>query len=281
MNDEGHRMSLTRSVKTAAVVVALTGTIGVSPALISFASASPGASHHSRHPRTMTGPTGNKIEMVDPDHSTYVPRIRAASAKDRAHATRLLRGVNRFCANHTVAQLKPRWRPGHTKSTRQTHLFNPAHSQGVHPRSPTAALIYDGKVAGEMFNGTPLPHLGSIPRAHGHADMSSAMEMLHVYCTPNLKYAFTPNRQLGVMLPVFHLRDKIRPAVMNLNRAQLHAVVHKIHGYTGKRQGATGGTAAKAGPDPQLQAMRNEIRRSLMVLSQHQLRSLWHLMQSY
>jgi hypothetical protein len=142
-------------------------------------------------------------------------------------------------------------------------------------------LIYDGKVAGEMFNGTPLPHLGSIPRPHGHADMTMSMEMLHVYCTTNLKHAFTPNRQLGVMLPIFHLRDKIRPAVMNLNRAQLHAVVHKVRGYTGKRRAAKVEAASKGGPDPQLQAMRDEIRRSLMVLGEQQLRSVWKLMQSY
>jgi hypothetical protein len=277
----GHSVKPSKSLTVGTTVAALVGCIGLSATVVSYAAGSASSSHHSKHPMVMTGPTGNKVEMVDPDHSTYVPKIRAASDKDRAYAKKVLGGVNKFCANHTVAQLKPTWRPGHTRSTSQTHLFNPVHSQGVHPASPTAALIYDGKVAGEMFNGTPLPHLGSIPRPHGHADMSMSMEMLHVYCTNNLQYAFTPNRQLGVMLPIFRLRDKIRPAVMNLNRAQLHAVVHKVRGYTGKRQAAKVGAASKGGPDPQLQAMRDEIRRSLMALSQHQLRSVWKLMQSY
>jgi hypothetical protein len=57
--------------------------------------------------------------------------------------------------------------------------------------------------------------------------------------------------------------------------------VHKVRGYTGKRQAAKVGTSAKGGPDPQLQAMRDEIRRSLMVLGEQQLRSVWKLMQSY
>jgi hypothetical protein len=270
-----------RSLTVGTTVAALMGCIGLSATVVSYAAGSASSSHHTKHPMVMTGPTGNKVEMVDPDHSTYVPKVRAASDKDRAYAKKLLGGVNRFCSNHTVAQLKPTWRPGHTRSTEQTHLFNPVHSEGVHPASPTAALIYDGKVAGEMFNGTPLPHLGSIPRPHGHADMTTSMEMLHVYCTPNLKYAFTPNRQLGVMLPIFRLRDKIRPAVMDLNPTQLHAVVHKVRGYTGKTQAAKVLATSKRGPDPRLAAMRDEIRRSLMVLSQHQLRSVWRLMQSY
>jgi hypothetical protein len=39
--------------------------------------------------------------------------------------------------------------------------------------------------------------------------------------------------------------------------------------------------ASKSGPDPVLSAMRDEIRRSLMLLNLSQLRSVWHLMQSY
>jgi hypothetical protein len=270
-----------RSLTVGTAVAAIVGCIGLSATVVSYAATGATSSHHSKRPMVMIGSTGNKVEMVDPDHSTYVPRIGAASDKDLAYAKKVLAGVNRFCAHHTVAQLKRTWRPGHTRSTKQTHLFNPVHSQGVHPKSPTAALIYDGKVAGEMFNGTPLPHLGSIPRPHGHADMSTSMEMLHVYCTGNLKHAYTPNRQLGIMLPIFHLRDKIRPAVMNLTPAQLHAVVHKVRGYIGKRQAANVRAASKGGPDPRLQAMRDEIRRSLMVLGQHQLRSVWRLMKSY
>jgi hypothetical protein len=232
---------------------------------------------------TMVGKSGNIVEMVDPDQSTYVPDIKAASAGDLAKATNLLAGVNQFCKTHTVAGLKGTWRPGHTRSTRQTHLFNPDNqSQGLNPANPRAALIYDGKVAGVMFNGLPLPYLGTIPRAHGHADMSMPVEMLHVYCTPNLKEAFTPNRQLGVMLPVFHLRDEIRPAVMSLSPAHLLAVRDLVRAYTGgTARSATVDRSAKSGPDPVLAAMRTEIRGSLMKLSLHQLRSVWHLMQSY
>jgi hypothetical protein len=274
---EGYSVRLTKSFTVGTAVAALVGCIGLSTTLVSYAS----TGHHSKGTMIMIGSTGNKVEMVDPDQSTYVPNVAAASAKDLAYAQTVLDGVNNFCATHTVAMLKGTWRPGLTRSTAQTHLFNPVHSQGVHPASPTAALIYDGKVAGEMFNGTPLPHLGSIPRAHGHADMSMSMEMLHVYCTKNLQYAFTPNRQLGVMLPIFRLRDKIRPAVMNLNQAQLHAVVNKVHAYTAKTQASKVSAATKGGPDPVLQAMRNKIRESLMVLTRPQLRSVWNLMLSY
>jgi hypothetical protein len=271
----------TRSFTVGTAVAALVGCIGLSTSLVSNASVNPGTAGKHGPPMVMIGKSGNKIEMVDPDHSTYVPNLAAASAKDVRKAQRLLDGVNQFCRTHTVAMLKPTWRPGHSRSTSQTHLFNPVHSQGLNTASPTAALIYDGKVAGEMLNGDPLPYLGTIPRAHGHADMAMAVEMLHVYCTPNLRYAFTPNRQLGVMLPVFHLRLKIRPAVMNLNSAQLQAVVAKVRGYTGRSAATKATRPARGGPDPVLAAMRTEIRRSLMVLSEHQLRSVWRLMQSY
>jgi hypothetical protein len=269
---------LTRSFTVGTAVAALVGCVGLSTSLVT-ASASTGADGNG--PMIMIGKSGNKIEMVDPDQSTYVPNLAAASAVDTAKSQKLLDGVNRFCRTHTVAGLKQTWRPGKSRATAQTHLFNPVHSQGLNPASPTAALIYDGKVAGEMLNGDPLPYLGTIPRAHGHSDMSMSVEMLHVYCTPNLKYAFTPNRQLGVMLPVFHLRLQIRPAIMNLTPVHLRAVRDKVRGYAGTSARQTLTVASKSGPDPVLAAMRDEIRRSLMVLDLHQLRSVWHLMQSY
>jgi hypothetical protein len=271
---------LSRSFTVGTAVAALVGCIGLSTTLANGASASTGAT--GKDTMIMIGKSGNKLEMVDPDHSTYVPDIAGASAADVDKSQKLLDGVNQFCKNHTVAELKGTWRPGTSRATAQTHLFNPVHSQGLNPASPTAALIYDGKVAGEMFNGDPLPYLGTIPRAHGHADMTMAVEMLHVYCTPNLRYAFTPNRQLGVMLPVFHLRLVIRPAVMDLGPVHLRAVRDKVRSYIGMAAASARATVAtKGGPDPVLAAMRDEIRRSLMILNLHQLRGVWHLMQSY
>jgi hypothetical protein len=253
----------------------------LSTSLVTNASASTGAD--GKDYMVMIGPTGNSVEMVDPDQSTYVPDIAGASADDVDKAQTLLDAVNHFCATHTVAGLKgDAWRPGKTLATAQTHLFNPdTKSKGLDPTNPRAALVYDGVVAGVMFNGTPLPYLGKIPRAHGHADMAMAVEMVHVYCTPNLKYAYTPNRQLGVMLPVFHLRLEIRPAIMDLSPVHLRAVRDKVRGYIGMAAAATATVASKRGPDPVLAAMRDEIRRSLMLLNLSQLRSVWHLMQSY
>jgi hypothetical protein len=255
--------------------------MGLSTTLVTNASASTGAD--SKGVMVMVGPTGNKVEMVDPDQSTYVPDIAGASTADVDKAQTLLDAVNHFCATHTVAGLKgDAWRPGKTLATAQTHLFNPdSGSKGLDPTNPRAALVYDGVVAGVMFNGTPLPYLGTIPRAHGHADMAMAVEMVHVYCTPNLQYAYTPNRQLGVMLPVFHLRLEIRPAIMDLSPVHLRAVRDKVRGYIGMAAAAKATVASKSGPDPVLAAMRDEIRRSLMLLNLSQLRSVWHLMQSY
>jgi hypothetical protein len=267
------------TVGTAAA--ALVGCIGLSTTLVSNAAMDPGAT--AKGPMIMIGKTGNKVEMIDPSMSTYVPNMGAASARDIAKAQNLLDGVNKFCRTHTVAGLKATWRPGRDRFTQQTHLFNPnPNSKGLNPANPRAALVYDGRIGGVMFNGSPLPYLGSIPRAHGHADMSMPVEMVHVYCTGNLKQAFTPNRQLGVMLPVFALRDKIRPAVMNLSPAHLRAVVAKVRTYTGAKASSAKVLAqALGGPDPVLAAMRDEIRRSLMVLTRYQLRSVWNLMQSY
>jgi hypothetical protein len=280
-NKRRTRAGLTRSFTVGTAVAALVGCIGLSTTLVTNASASTGAD--GKGVMVMVGPTGNMVEMVDPDQSTYVPDIAGASTADVDKAQTLLDAVNHFCATHTVAGLKGNdWRPGKTLATAQTHLFNPdTKSKGLDPTNPRAALVYDGKVAGVMFNGTPLPYLGTIPRAHGHADMAMAVEMVHVYCTPNLQYAYTPNRQLGVMLPVFHLRLEIRPAIMNLSPVHLRAVRDKVRGYIGMAAAAKATVASKSGPDPVLSAMRDEIRRSLMLLSLSQLRSVWHLMQSY
>jgi hypothetical protein len=101
-----------KSLTVATTVAALVGCIGLSATVVSYAAGSASSSHHSKRPMVMTGPTGNKVEMVDPDHSTYVPKIRSASDKDRAYAKKVLGGVNKFCANHTVAQPDPSVQPG-------------------------------------------------------------------------------------------------------------------------------------------------------------------------
>ena len=100
-------MRPSRSLTVGTTIAALVGCIGLSATVVSYAAGTASSSQHSKHPMVMIGSTGNKVEMVDPDHSTYVPKIRAASDKDRAYAKKLLGGVNRFCSNHTVAQLKP------------------------------------------------------------------------------------------------------------------------------------------------------------------------------
>ncbi len=270
----------------------LIGLIGLSAPLMYNASAAPSmVSATSVHLKT--GPTGNKVEMVDPAHSTYIPNITGASDGSRAKAQRLFDGVNRFCSTHTASGLKGRWRAG-MNLARPTHYFNPKpNSMGLHPANPRAALVYDGKIGGVMFTGRPLPYLGTIPRAHRHSKsmpsmsmhhMSGPVEMIHVYCSNSLKEAFTPNRMLGVRGDVQKLRLRIRPAIMDLNKAHLHAVVLKVRGYTGNKQqpvSSANTSVNKSGPDPVLQKMRTEIRRSLMVLREGQLRSLWSLMQSY
>lgn len=273
-----------------AVVLALPATSGALPASAQRLGTSGSGHHmHAAAAGTMVGPSGNRLEMVTPDASRYVPKVLRAPARARDRARQLLRGVNRFCANHTVAQLKAGWRPG-TNHAHPTHYFNPATgASGLNPARPKAALVYDGKVGGVMFTGKPLPYLGPIPRAHmhDHAEMGGArgVEMVHVYCTSNLtvksvREAYTPNRQLGVLADTLRLRLRIRPAVMDLNRRQLREVRAKVRGYVGEHpvqvQDGTSG-----GPDPQMQAMRTEIRRSLMDMNEAQLRSVWRLMRSY
>jgi len=108
-------------------------------------------------------------------------------------------------------------------------------------------------------------------------------EMVHVYCTGNLKHAYTPNRQLGAMVPTQDLRNTIRPAVMDLKPWQLKEVRRMVRHMCGDRLKPVTPTGSPnaPGPDPVLQAMRTEIRRSLMILRQGQLQQVWQKMQSY
>src|SRR5262245_35717418 len=255
--------------------------------------------HHAASasaPVVETSATGNKVELVDPGKSTYVPRVLSATDRQRSRARNLLRGVNRFCHTHTVAGLEAAgWRPGDgSASTVQTHLINPdPRSGGINPENPRAALFFDGELGGVMLSGQPLPHLGPIPRAHRHPDVHASMggnpnvQMLHIYCTDDLsvksiREAYTPNRQIGVLADTRNLRNRIRPAVMNLNPRQLREVRALVRGYVGTPSSTTtGARTAGPGPDPVLQAMRTEIRQGLMSLDEAQLRSVWRLMKSY
>jgi hypothetical protein len=275
------RLAKTSTSATAGVV--LLGSIGLGAVLLPDASAGMHSGGMGGHRHIMIGPTGNTVEIGDPANSMYIPKIRAASAKDVAKAQRISNGVNNFCRTHTAKGIKAKWRPGLGKATHQTHYFNPSSkSWGLNAHQPRAALIYKGKLGGVMFSGMPLPHLGSIPRAHSHM-MMSHMEMLHVFCTPNLREAFTPNRVLGVKAATIALRLSIRPAVTDLGRHHLHAVRAKVRGYAGDRLQpvAPVGSPSDPGPDPVLRAMRTEIRHSLMMLHETQLRSVWRLIQSY
>jgi len=242
----------------------------------------PGGTAHSGHARAgkvVIGSTCNSVEMVQPHNSKYIPDIAAASAADRTKAQQLFDGVNRFCRTHSAAALMSTWRPGLSNPAEPTHFFNPEPSRGLDPANPRAALVDDGRLSGVMFTGRPLPALGSIPRAHSH-DVSSPVEMVHVYCTTSLKEAFTPNRLLGVKADLVALRLKIRPAIMDLSDAQLRGVLAQVRGYAGNELPAVtpAPPSETGGPDPVRQAMRIEIRRSLMVLTEDQLRRLWPLM---
>ena len=164
-----------------------------------------------------------------------------------------------------------------------THFFNhDPRSKGLDPANPRSALIYNGKLSGVMFTGRPLPALGSIPRAHSH-DISKPAEMVHVYCSTSLKEAFTPSRRLGINADLHKLRERIRPAVMQPNEAQLRALLAKVRGYTGNQMPHVNPLPASdnGGPNPVLQALRTEIRKSLIFLTEPQLRSVWTLMRSY
>lgn len=283
-------MRVTTSVVGGAVAaVLLAGTIGIVRSTDSSAAAchdaaptaGSGHPHHGRHhpgmrPRFVVGESCNRLELVHPSASTYVPDIAGASARDRSMARELLHGVNAFCRSTSAEALARTWWPGSTNPDNPTHLFNPEpRSRGLHPANPRAALVYDGELRGVMFTGMPLPPLGSIPRAHIHHG-DEAVEMLHVYCYENLKDAFTPNRQIGVMADVKALRLSIRPAVMNLDPTGLRAVRATARAYAGPELAPVTpvGSVGAPGPDPVLQAMRTEIRRSLMLLTEDELRSL-------
>lgn len=258
------------------------GVTATSAAGVSRAGA-PAASMADDMDHVMIGPTGNTVEMVAPQYSTYVPDMLAASAADRAQSQALLDGVNEFCRTHTVAEIEAAWRPGLSNPSNPTHFFNPdPNHQGLNPANPQAALIFDGQLGGVMFWGKPLPSLGSIPRAHSH-DMTEPVEMLHVYCNTSLKAAFTPNRMLGVMAIVKALRLKIRPAVGDLTKPHAREVRTLVRGYAGGRLApvAPDWSTPDRGSDPVLEAMRIEIRASLMLLTETQLRSVWRLMRSY
>jgi hypothetical protein len=269
-------------VATLALATPLTPSSGIGA---TQTSASMGATH------THTGPSGNKVEMVDPNESRYVPNVRQAPARSRTKARELLAGVNQFCQSQSPADIEATWRAGHSNPASPTHYFNPEPgSSGLDPANPKAALMDHGRIGGVMFTGQPLPYLGTIPRAHGHDAMAmgsgEGVEMVHVYCRSNLRVksireAFTPNRQLGVLADTIKLRLRIRPAVMDLNRRQLRQVRTKIRGYVGRPQDTQVSSTGSGGPDPVLQAMRTEIRESLMTLNEPQLRSVWRLMRSY
>jgi hypothetical protein len=278
-------------VLVAAVVGAVTST---ATAGVSLAAAHT-LHHHAYAAATVeTSATGNKVELVDPGKSTYVPHVMRATAEQRTRARRLLRGVNRFCNTHTLGELKAAgWRAGDTREVAPTHYFNPdPAASGVNAANPRGALVYEGEIGGVMFNGHPLPHLGPIPRAHRHAGHGSMggnpnVEMVHIYCTNDLtvksvREAFTPNRQIGVLADTRILRDRIRPHVMDLNPRQLREVRALVRSYIGapSSQPARARTT-DVGPDPVLQAMRTEIRQGLMELDEPQLRHVWRQMRSY
>lgn len=226
------------------------------------------------------GPTCNLVETSTPAGSTYVPDVPGASAEDRNEAQRLLNGVNDFCSNHSATEITATWRPGLSDPT-PTHFFNPATTRReLDPENPKAALIYDGELAGVMLTGKPLPSLGSIPRPHTH-DPSEPFEMLHVYCTSNLEEAFTPSRKLGVNADTIRLRTSIRPALMDLDERQLRELLFKVRSYAGDELAPVAPVDDGEGAaDPVLQAMRIEIRTSLMLLAESQLRSLRTSMRS-
>jgi hypothetical protein len=301
------------AVLAVAVPIVASGAAGASgPAAGKSAAGSAAKGAQGKHAEIFTDDNGNTVEMIDPGQSTYVPDVKAASTDDIAKAKHILEGVQEFCRTHTVKNIKAHWRPGgmsmkvaqpmkgmsgmsmngmsgmHMKgmSMSHTHYFNPNKRTGIHPKHPVAALIYKGVLDGVMFNGDPLlPYLGSIPRAHVHHMPGMVMhtEMVHVYCTANLQHAYTPNRQLGAMVPTQNLRTTIRPAVMDLTPGQLKEVRRMVRHMCGDRLKPVlpTGSPNAPGPDPRLQAMRTEIRHSLMILRQGQLQQLWQKMQSY
>jgi hypothetical protein len=240
------------------------------------------AAEHSGHGHgnaghLVVGPTCNVSEVVAPPSSTYRPDVRGASRADRTRARSLLRGVNAFCRSHSASELMAGWVPGNGDETPANHFFNPDRrgSLGLDPSNPRAALVYGHEIAGVMFAGTPLPPLGSIPRAHTH-DASRPREMLHVYCATNLAEAFTPNRRLGVLADSIALRQKIRPQVAHLVNPQLTVILSYVRGELGDELSRVDPrTIATPEPTHPIQrAKRDEIRQSLRFLAEPQLRTV-------
>ena len=234
--------------------------------------------HGSHSPgHVMVGPTCNTVEMVAPGDSTYRPDVAAATPADRARARKLLRGVNEFCRTHSAQEVMAEWTPGDTNPSKPTHYFNPdgRGSLGLDPTNPRAVLVYQQRIGGVMLTGIPLPFLGSIPRAHSH-DMSRPREMVHVYCTTDLADAFTPDRRLGVMADVIDLRGEVRPLVSGLVQPQLGEALRFARGHAGAELRRVGPREAPPTSlaDPSLWAKREELRQSLMLLGEPQLRRL-------
>lgn len=234
-----------------------------------------GGHAHGHADHLLVGPTCNQLEMVTPNSSTYRPDVTGASSADRARARELLRGVNEFCRSHSTPQIMADWLGG--EGTTPTHYFDPDRrgSLGLDPSNPRAALVYDGEIGGVMFTGTPLPFLGSIPRAHTH-DASLPREMLHVYCTRDLAEAFTPSRRLGVMADAIALREDIRPQIAVLVEPRLTTVHQRVREYVGD-EFVSVDPSDLATPDvgnPALRAQRAEIRQSLLLLDEPELRAV-------
>jgi hypothetical protein len=237
--------------------------------------------HDQGHAAGLTlGPTCNLSEMVAPPSSTYRPDVRQASRADRTRARRLLRGVNAFCRSHSATAVMAGWVPGAGDPAAPSHFFNPDRrgSWGLDPSNPRAVLVYGHEIGGVMFTGTPLPSLGSIPRAHTH-DTSRRREMLHVYCTSNLADAFTPSRRLGVLADSIGLREKIRPRVASLVEPRLSLVTRQLHDDLGSERPrvAPRMIATPEMADPVLRARRAEVRQALLLLSEPQLRTVLSL----
>lgn len=232
---------------------------------------------HGNAEHLVVGPTCNLSEVVAPPSSTYRPDVRGASRADRARARRLLRGVNGFCRSHSASELMAGWVPGNGDETPATHFFNPDRrgSLGLDPSNPRAALVHGHEIGGVMFAGAPLPSLGSIPRTHTH-DASRPREMLHVYCATNLAEAFTPNRRLGVMADSIALRQKVRPQVANLVNRQLTAILRYVRDDLGDELSRVDPrTITTPEPTHPIQrAKRDEIRQSLVLLAEPQLRTV-------
>lgn len=233
--------------------------------------------HVNRVNRVSVGPTCNLVETATPPDSTYRPDVRRAPRADRDRARVLLRGVNRFCRTHSAAEITTAWEPGEGALGSPSHYFNPDRrgSLGLDPSSPRAALVYRQGLAGVMFTGTPLPSLGSIPRAHTH-DTSRPREMLHVYCTPDLADAFTPSRERGVMADSIELRQKIRTLLPRAASTRLSAMLRWVREHTGDAVPPVEPSTVSAPEvrDPVARARRMEIRHSLLHLREPQLRDV-------